>query len=832
MPPNPRAAEPSQAIPQSQLYSFPLDNTNGQFKLPHTVQPLTWPGATEDEAYKGLSEWLNTQRTPQGFAGSPTAVNIQHGLETVAPPMAGALGGLNPLTSGAARAGAYLATRGTQALLDPEAYQEQTAGNWGNVAGEALAQGGEGAIASWLSRPAGQFLTGPLRNKIFTGTAAGPELTPTQERLYSEGTPGTPPTYEPGASPGGPPTPGTPAVPPGPFAAGAELTGEQAYPRLSQVYQNWFTGLSDRFATAFLARGRTRDMNTQVRTNLNAYGTMLAEDLTTATDPRDLARTLNQLVDTGAKEVVPYQSGLWKAADAHVMATSGGTPPLIQTTADINRLTAPTTLGGQRAQVMADLQRAVGKELEGQAVEQTFGEKSFKRTSETLNGVTVREGESTSVQADARKLRGAETSSGSTTTNDPGTATTPATSETTGGSTTEGTRFDAPLSGRLHTFNPETGTYDEHITLGDAMSLRSAIGSVIGQSRDPSLGLQAADIRVARAWYADLTQRVDDALDTLSPQAKTLYVQARDATAQMYARMRATALLDTMRLAENNAGALDDWFFNNGGLTRMDALRDALHYVDSVPGTTIDGTRWFDLNMQPRIRYQALWRASKSDLGQGDSQPLASLQQAASSRPDIQELIKNKELVELRPGAMSQLQQQLGPEQFNAAMGGQAVAQRFLDLDTALQINARLADPTQHISVQMIQMGGLSKAAAAGGTLALGATGLAHGGIPVPVNIVAGVGTGLTLLLGPAAINYMATDPQLFRSMALGINTGNVSMVTRLASQLLVHALRKEVQDRMRSGQPAQGIRAGMPLTVTPSAAGGSGVGAPPAPGP
>lgn len=790
--------EGSPAQPDSgQVHTFEFDNSQGLYKLPTTKQTLTGYGATRDDAKQNLATWLETQRVAPRQQDSDVNLTLQHGLEAAVPSAAGALS-INPLIAGAARAGGYLATRGIQAYLTPNEYQEQTAGQWPAVLGETVMQGVEGAAGALTATPLGQAIR-PLGNKFFTGSTQGVQPTTNEQRLLGAGEP---------------PTPTTPAVPPGPFQAGAELTGVPAYPRLSSVFKNWFTTLSDYFSMALLSAGRTTGLLQQGRVNLDAYSTQIAMDLTKNADPRTMARVLNQLLDTGAREVRPFQSGLWKAADARVLAETGGVVPTIQTTADINRLTETTALGGQPPQVMADLQKAIGRELEARPIEESFANREFKSTREQVApGEVARTSESTTTQANARTSRTAESTGESTTLSDPTLSITEGTQGTTVNSTT------MPLAGRLHTFDPTTGTFQEHITLGDAMELRSAIGNVIGGSGNPRSGLQDADIRVAKAWYRDLGVRIDDALTAIHPDLATMYKQARDATAEMYARMRAGTLLKTMQSLEDNPAALRDYFFRDGGLAQLDTLKDALKYIDRIPGTSVNGVQWFEANLQPRLRYQAMWDASNVDLLPGMSKPLDNLQKAASGNADIQALIKNKELVSLRPKALEQLRQNLGEEQFNTLMGSESIAKKFLDLDSALQANAGFKD-SQHIYIMMLQTGGLSRMSnAIGGSLGT-AIGLGGnhllGGNPT-MNVIAGIGGGATLLFAPAVINYLATKPQLFESLILGIKSGNVPYVTRLASQIGVSAARYGVQQALRTGEPIPSSQVRGPVSTSPT---------------
>ena len=809
-----RLMAPAQAA-QLSVHTFTVDNTDGKY-APHfskgTLQ-MEWPGLSRDDARTALAAYLGTIKNPALAYSTPTSRSVQHGLEEALPPLAGAAR-LNPLIAGPARAAAYLATRGTQAALAPEEYRAQTEGQWGSVLGEAGMQGLEGAAGAWLANPASRAM-GMASRKLLTGQAAGHTMTPDEARILGQGEPMTPTTV----GPGGFLTPGSPGTPPGPFAAGAALTGQAAYPRLSQFYHNWFTNFSDTVAMALGAKGRTMGMIQRLGENLNAYSTQLAQYLTRATDPRDLARALNQMADMSGREVNQWQHGLWQAADSRALTESGGHLPLIQTTEDLNRLRGTSSIGGQRLPVMAKLQEAVQRELEAAPIAESFREREFARTREQVApGEVHRTHGSTLTQATARTSRITESAGESTTLSEP------AYSSTEGLQSTTSQQQQLPLGGRLHTYDPTTGTHQEHITLGDAMQLRSALGSVVGQSSD--IGLQAAEIRVARAWYADLTQRIDQSLEALHPDVRAMYVQARDATHMMYARMRADTVLKTLDSIHNSPEALNTYFFQNGGLARMDSLREALSLVNRVPGTQLDGQRWFDLNITPRLRYQAMWDASETAVQEGMSRPLDNLARATSSRPDIQQLIQNKQLVSLRPGAFTSMEQTMGKERFDTLMGGEAVANRFRDLDTALQYNQSQRDVYGHIYIAMLQTGGASRAANAVGTLILGATGVGAGaganylaGEPL-TNFIAGVGGGGTLVVSPMLINYLATSPKNFETLIMGIRRGEPGILTRLASQLGVHAARKAVQDALLSGEPPPPLQIRWPLTPTPGSSG------------
>lgn len=800
-------AEEAQAeLAQQHTYNFTYDNrtpdAQGRFlKGPKNIREYQgFTGTTQEEAYANLVDYLakTNQFTDYYGGGTPTSASIQRGLEEALPPVAAIGTGIltrSPALAGAARAGAYGVTQALQSVTMPERFQEETLQNLPNLAGELPMQFLEGYAGERLSQPYGAGTQAALRPLV-----QGKGFAPTAEQLRITG-------------------------PEGPFQEGAALTGsatgknEAAFPRLSSYIKGLFKSIDGFVADALGSRGVTERLQLRTLRNLNAQASKIVQDVTSARDPREVSRAIFEFLGhegSASNDARLWYKGLYKAFDDQLEALAPGAG--INTTSTLNFLQGPGPGGGQRLTSTATLEAEINRILEGRPATPIQRTTTFERTSErTAPGVTERTAHELTTSAGPRATRGVETTETSTTVTAQGA---PGTGVG-GGSTTEGTvegiTVGGPLTlqGRLQRVAPD-GTMTNHIPIGEYSELHSAVRQVMRDAKDS--GLSTADFNAAKALNAHMSARLETTLSNIDPALLTLHTAAEVGTAQTFQTLRKQTLMGLMQHLDDNPSEFNTFFFGHGGLDRIDDLRAALRHIDRVPITypggqpsrLMTGTQLWDEAIAPKLRYSLFEQAAAKtiDLGGSVVGSLENLPTVARGDKTVQELVQSGQLIGLKPGALTSLYADLGPRRFEDILGTKALTQKVLDLDKAyIQTAANDPSGSGRIFVLMLQTGGASRAANAAGTFALGAAGLGGAatayGASSTTNLIAGLGGGTVMVLGPPLLNFLLTRPALFDQLINGVKAGPGSLIfTRTAAQLGVHAARLEAQEALRKRLP------------------------------
>jgi hypothetical protein len=807
----PGAEQAQQLMEGHHTFELIEDNSDGHLTGPLDKRTYVVNALSGQDALRLKDDWLKSsgQIVPEDKRSSAASRSVQGHLDTHLPTLGGAAGGYVGGIPGAAlgRAVGQGAAEIARSVNIPEQSRSLPA-----AAGEVGMQAAEGAAAEYVTGVLANrypWMQAPVRSaaqRLVRGP--GFQLNSQEERMLA---------------------------PTGAFEQGAAETGVAAFPRPETFAQpGFFKSFSGWVKDALGAAGRSERHAQQVLTNLHAQTTLVARQLTRAEDPRDMARALNELAGQkdvygryregeGMRAVRDYARGLYQATDADVLAAGGGG---ITTTPIIARLNATPTLGGQRLNVMSELEAAIQTKYEGRPQGPTNRTSNFERTSEnTAPGVTERTQQQTTESASPRVRQATEVTGESTTVRVPNNPQTQmgGGAITTGSTTTTTESEVLPLRGRLQT-QDANGNFMNEIPLGEAMELRAmvrAVGRDAGKANNPALQ-NAAD-----TLDGSLTTQINQQLNQLNqgtPAAQTFAQRYRQAEefygGKYWGTVRKEILVKTLDDLADNPYEFRRYFWGTGGLDRLDDLKRSLRVIDQVDvpsfGGTVSGTRFWDERIQPALRYQTIEQASTAASVQN-------LPAALQGNRTIRELADRGELGQLVPGKLTELAAAQGPQKFQTMIGSPQLAQQLLDLDAAYVKAQGGAGGVGSLFILMTQTGGASRLSGSMGTLAGAGLGAAYAGAQGSLlsTAILSAGGGGAILIAPAVINAMVTNPGRFRNMIIAAGAPQGSpILLRAATQYATTAVdaltRQPIRRLSGLNQPPPTREETVPLPTAP----------------
>lgn len=656
------------------------------------------------------------------------------------------------------------AARRTRADLTPSRIlpdEQETPGPY--MTGELAMGGAQGIMGEAFGHTLSLIRAG-VRTLGKTALIRDIDLSPEQAALFAKGTPG------------------------GPFTQANELTGVNAYPRLSTYTTGALGDLDQYVSGALLARSGSKLHARRLNTNLGAlvtdYMSQLEAQGQTATFGDVMTGLLGRM-DANGRMIDPgilmggarqVQRGMYDAADQlRAMAPTAGaldTDPLTRLLGrpGSQRTTTQEQVDAKVSNYLADLEQQNVKYATAHAEELQQGGLTIGQKADDARTLTERTIQTRRMEGEyTREVQGI-----------PGDRTI----DTTSASTTTAAKHDLPLEGWLHTLDIGTGAHTPQITMGRALQIRRAINTALNAERKLGAGADATQIRLMRQVENALDGIVDPALNAIDPNLSDMYKQAEKFTAQMYDTFRNDVIVNTtIKRLSTNPEEFGPLAADPRNTHVLKAIRDAFYFSGNVPAGIgvpsglIGGRRIFDSVVMPEIRFQALkhyaFKPDQHDL----------LYQITGANHPIRDLIDARRVLKIEPGAFTQMRATMGDETYNMIMGGAKEGRIFTEIDKALIDAKESGKESLKIAAMVLQFTGIS------GILTgaeLTRRGQAREGL-------IGMAAGGALLLTPAGINRMITDPRLFERVILGIRTGMQDSGTRRLLSNIASAASREL---------------------------------------